>query len=312
MKIERAVLWILFTYVISSTILDTTTTTTTTTTTNAFGLFQAKNYRYITRRWTLDNSSFYSFKNNNRIMAPEAAAATNAEHDDNGNIDGDGDGDGGDSPCLPDWVRVGKQEEGSTWGEKLQVMEWQDDDGQYRSKNGWQGRDLVHDKDAPVRVLEYYVNYGPGIALAADNNDDNSDKNADTAQSTVKYKNFARGGVDTTLTGIVCFTKRAESHQGYCHGGSMCSIMDDVIGWVGFLVTGECRPWSGFTVQVNSKLQRPVHVDSVLLVQAKITHIERRKVSIEAVILDPKEEQNTVHATASGLVVVNRGVLSEE
>ena len=92
----------------------------------------------------------------------------------------------------------------------------------------------------------------------------------------------------------------------------MCSVMDDVIGWVGFLVTGECRPWSGFTVQVNSKLQRPVHVDSVLLVQAKITHIERRKVSIEAVILDPKEEQNAVHATASGLVVVNRGVLTEE
>ena len=93
----------------------------------------------------------------------------------------------------------------------------------------------------------------------------------------------------------------------------MCSIMDDVIGWVGFLVTGECRPWSGFTVQVNSKLERPIHVDSILLVQAKITNIERRKVSIEAVISDPKDEnENCVHATASGLVVVNRGVLFEE
>jgi len=255
-------------------------------------------------------------------MAPEAAT-TNDEHD---NIDGDGDGngDGGDSPSLPDWVRVGK-EEGSTWGEKLQVMEWQDD-GEYRSKNGWQGRDLVHDKDAPVRVLEYYVNYGPGIFSSPNNNDDgnnnnnnnNSDDNGEASTEAAKSskinKHFARGGVDTTLTGIVSFTKRAESHQGYCHGGSMCSVMDDVIGWVGFLVTGECRPWSGFTVQVNSKLQRPVPVDSILLVRAKITNIERRKVSIEAVILDPKEdeENDVVHATASGLVVVNRGVLSEE
>lgn len=241
-------------------------------------------------------------------MAPEADATAEDDYDPKDKLDDRG-GDSG-TPCLPSWVELGKTGE-SSWGGLLNVLEWQDDGGEYRSKNGWKGRDLVHDRQSPVRVLEYYVKYGPGISHPDENNSKN-DSNPDAAYS-IRYKNFVRGGIGTTLTGIVHFTKRAESHQGYCHGGSMCSIMDDVIGWVGFLVTGECCPWSGFTVQVNSKLQRPVHVDSILLVQAKITNIERRKISIEAIIKDPADENdNCVHATASGLVVVNRGVLSEE
>ena len=225
-------------------------------------------------------------------------------------------------PLLPDWVQTGRKE-GSNWGNKLRVLEWEDDnDNTYRTKNGWKGNDLVHDKNSPVRILDYYVKYGQGIL---NNSIDNNNKNKDPADpetpqqeeedqetKSTRTPHCSRGGVGTTLTGVVHFTKQAESHQGYCHGGSMCSVLDDVIGWVGFLVTGECVPWSGFTVQVNSKLQRPVHVDSILLVQAKIINIERRKISIEAVILDPNnEENNSIHATGTGLVVVNRGILPE-
>jgi acyl-coenzyme A thioesterase PaaI-like protein len=221
-------------------------------------------------------------------------------------------------PLLPDWVQTGRKE-GSNWGNKLRVLEWEDDNT-YRNKNGWKGNDLVHDKNSPVRVLDYYVKYGQGILNnCIDNNNNNDPADPETPQEeeeqetkSTRAPHCSRGGVGTTLTGVVHFTKKAESHQGYCHGGSMCSVLDDVIGWVGFLVTGECVPWSGFTVQVNSKLQRPVHVDSILLVQAKIINIERRKVSIEAVILDPKnEENNAIHATGTGLVVVNRGILPE-
>jgi len=225
-------------------------------------------------------------------------------------------------PILPDWVHTGRKE-GSNWGNKLRVLEWEDDDNTtYRNKNGWKGNDLVHDKDSPVRVLDYYVKYGSGIQNNnnnIDNNNNNDPENPETPEEeeqetkSTRTPHCSRGGVGTTLTGVVHFTKRAESHQGYCHGGSMCSVLDDVIGWVGFLVTGECVPWSGFTVQVNSKLQRPVHVDSILLVQAKIINIEQRKVSIEAVILDPKDdENNAIHATGTGLVVINRGILPEE
>ena len=240
-------------------------------------------------------------------MAPEAMATAEDDYDPNGNGNM-ASSDDGESISLPDWAREGKTQ-GSSWGEPLQVLEWQDDGGHYRNNNGWKGRDLIHDRNSAVRVVEYFVKYGPGITHP----EESSSKGTTDTKPTIRYKNFVKGGVGTTLTGIVHFTKRAESHKGYCHGGSMCSIMDDVIGWVGFLVTGECLPWSGFTVQINSKLQRPVHVDSILLVQAEITKVERRKVSIEAVIKDPKDPNDKcIHATAEGLVVVNRGVLSEE
>jgi acyl-coenzyme A thioesterase PaaI-like protein len=205
------------------------------------------------------------------------------------------------SSHLPDWVQDGQ--ELNLWGEELNhhddVPEWQDDeDGTYRKKHGWQGRDLVHDKDSPVRVLHYYVQYGDGRLTSA----------ATPASAT--STTLDRGGIGTTLTGIAHFTHRAESHKGYCHGGSMCSLLDDVIGWVSFVVTGRCLPWTGFTVQVNSSLKRPVPVDSILLVRATISNIERRKVSVEASIVDPKDD-DAVHATGTGLVVMNRGVLPE-
>jgi acyl-coenzyme A thioesterase PaaI-like protein len=230
---------------------------------------------------------------------------------------------------LPDWVQ---QQVLRGWGEALDVPEWQQQQQQqqagndkkpsdgvdYRVKHGWQGKDLIHDSNAPVRILSYHVQYGPGIHY-----------NNDPSSSLIS----PRGGVGTTLRGIVHFTKRAESHQGYCHGGSMTSVLDDVIGWVAFLVTGECRPWTGFTVQVNCSLHRPIPVDSFLLVQAKIVGIERRKVLVEASIVDPQQRRHqphnmdsmdnsirddeftiddaVVHATGTGLVVMNRGVLPQ-
>jgi acyl-coenzyme A thioesterase PaaI-like protein len=204
------------------------------------------------------------------------------------------------SSHLPNWV----QDRMPTWGEELEVLEWQDDNGAYRSKHGWQGKDLVHDKNAPVRVWNYFVQYGPGI-LTSSQEWKESDLSKEQGQ-----KHCERGGVGTVLTGIAHFTPRAESHAGFCHGGSMTSLLDDVIGWVSFLVTGQCRPWTGFTVQVNSSLKRPIPVDSVLLVTAKITAVERRKVSVEASIIDPNDD-DAVHAFGTGLVVMNRGVLPE-
>jgi acyl-coenzyme A thioesterase PaaI-like protein len=220
------------------------------------------------------------------------------------------------SSHLPLWVK--ELEEtccgGSAVGgnyEELVVPEWkEDDDGMYRTKHGWHGKDLIHDKNSAVRILKYYVQYGDG-KLDDDGDNDDIDNNTTNQGATPRQQlKLPRGGCGTSLTGIVHFTKRAESHMGYCHGGSMTSVLDDVIGWVAFLTTGECRPWSGYTVQVNCSLRRPIPVDSVLLVKATITHIERRKVSVEASIIDP-EEDDAVHASGTGLVVLNRGVLPQ-
>ena len=210
---------------------------------------------------------------------------------------------------LREWMSL--QQAQGIWGDLLQVDEWKISEGEdndewncYRQKHGWMGRDLMHDVHSPVRILNYYVRYGTSQPLTG----------------------LSRGGVGTQLTGIVHFTRRAESHQGYCHGGAMTSVMDDVLGWAAFLVTGRCIPWSGYTVQVNTSLKRPIPVDSCLVVQATIVKVVRRKVSVEATIYDPraimavkKDAQQeddedyiageAIYATAEGLVVMNRGVL---
>lgn len=141
----------------------------------------------------------------------------------------------------------------------------------------------MHSSMAPVRVLEYRVCYGSKDVPS-----------------------------EIRLSGIVVFTSRAESHKGYCHGGSMCSVMDDIIGWTGFCVSGKCIPWSGFTVQVNCNLLKPVQVGKILRLDCVIDKVERRKVFVSAVLHDPENTLNTescVHAKGEGMVVVNRGVL---
>jgi acyl-coenzyme A thioesterase PaaI-like protein len=186
----------------------------------------------------------------------------------------------------PEWIAEKRRE----WGEKVMVPEWEEDSDtdNYRAKNGWLGRDLVHDDSAPVRVSEYCVAYG----------------NSDSA-----LPGFSRGGVGTVLTGIATFTNKAESHRGFCHGGSMTSVLDDVIGWCAFMTTGECKPWSGFTVQINTSLKKPIMVNTTLLIRGTITSVERRKVSVFAELLDPVDD--SVHATGEGLVVLNKDVLPD-
>lgn len=56
---------------------------------------------------------------------------------------------------TPRWI----DELQDQWGEKLVVDEFDENNGDddYRSKNGWKGRDLVHDRNSPVRITSYFV-----------------------------------------------------------------------------------------------------------------------------------------------------------
>jgi acyl-coenzyme A thioesterase PaaI-like protein len=181
-----------------------------------------------------------------------------------------------------------------TWGtEKLALPEWEDDHydentghnphKHHRQSSGWHGTDLCHSALSPVRVLEYWADFS-----ASD----------------------AADGVGTTLTGPVHFTTLAESHKGLCHGGSMCCVLDDVIGWCGFLSEGRVRPWSGVTAQINTSLRKPIQVNTILLVQATIVKRKGRKIYIDATLVDPsvkdKDGNDTVHAKGDGLVILNR------
>jgi hypothetical protein len=118
--------------------------------------------------------------------------------------------------------------------------------------------------------------------------------------------------------------------------------MDDIIGWTAFCCgttttttdsgPGCCIPWSGYTVQVNTKLCKPIPIDSYLYVQGQITNIVRRKVYVTATLYDlspnlnnnnnnnnmddmscdvveDQEENRVIYAMGEGIVVMNPGIL---
>lgn len=88
----------------------------------------------------------------------------------------------------------------------------------------------------------------------------------------------------------------------------MTAVMDDVIGWTAFHVTGECVPWSGFTAQVNVTLKRPIEVGSYLKVVGKVARWEGRKVWIHSELIagETEEGEEVVHCAAEGLVILKR------
>lgn len=164
--------------------------------------------------------------------------------------------------------------------ELLDVKEWKDEEG--RSSDGFLGRDFIHSASAAVRILDY-------VKVPASVVDVNG----------VSPENFPR------LVGPAHFTPRSESHRGLCHGGSFCALMDDVIGWMGFCVSGECKPWSGYTVQVNTALKKSVPVNSVVKIEAWVKKKEgARKFWISARLSDP-ENENCVYCEGEGLFLLS-------
>ena len=111
---------------------------------------------------------------------------------------------------IPAWC---KWLETSPVHRQLLLREWSD--AKWRRANGWKGTDLIHNSAGnAVRILSYHW---------CDH--------------------------DESLTGIVHFGPGAESHAGLCHGGSMTSVMDDVLGHTAFAASE--GPWCGATVQVR-------------------------------------------------------------
>lgn len=239
------------------------------------------------------------------------------------------------SSSLPKWVDESK----SSWGNPVIVPEWEEyyhcnskknkdseekhqhngmnnhdaksEVEEYRSKHGWLGNDLCHDRyTSPVYVTHYHVIYPSSIVT------DSSDTDTTTTalalpETTTDQTN--KSGVGTILTGVAEFTPRSESHAGYCHGGSMCALMDDVIGWCGFLTTGKCLPWSGYTAQIDTSLKRPIPVGKHLQIRAEIVKRINRKVYIKAILIDPdisvsNKGNENVHATASGLFLLKKEI----
>lgn len=133
-------------------------------------------------------------------------------------------------PSLPAWFENIKRISDYSVVDDT-VREWNDESWRL-SAGGFSGTDFVHSRSrAPARVLEYLIIHRSdvGSETSTDVND---------------------GSFYPSLVGPAYFSDAAESHKGLCHGGSMCALMDDAIGWMGFCISGRPREWSGFTVQV--------------------------------------------------------------
>jgi hypothetical protein len=111
------------------------------------------------------------------------------------------------SPALPEWFESLKKSPSYVSTVDDYVSEWKHEAG--RQLDGFCGTDFCHSRSrAPVRVLEYIIV--------------NQDPSADAIE----------GASYPKLVAPVYFTPQAESHRGLCHGGSMCALMDDAIGWM--------------------------------------------------------------------------------
>ena len=75
------------------------------------------------------------------------------------------------------------------------------------------------------------------------------------------------------------------------------------IGWLGFCASGTVKPWSGYTVQIDTSLKKPVQVGAIMRVDANIVRREgRRKVSISARLTDPSTAD--VHCECKGMFLL--------
>ena len=171
-----------------------------------------------------------------------------------------------ETPLLPPWFRAIQSDRSGRYKE-VRVREW--DSPAWRSSHGWQGSDLIHSRSSKgARIVGNYY--------------------WDTAER--------------SLVGCVHFGPACEGNYGVCHGGSMTSVMDDLLGWTCF-VAGD-GPWSGCTAQVNVKLCKPVAVGQYLRIVGTpkdelegappaaagvgaLAKKKKRKVAIRGVLDDP-------------------------
>lgn len=74
---------------------------------------------------------------------------------------------------------------------------------------------------------------------------------------------------------------------------------------MGFCVKGDIKPWSGYTVQINTSLKNPVKVGSILKIIAWIDRIESpRKYWIKAKLIDP-EDNFKIYCEGEGLFLLS-------
>jgi acyl-coenzyme A thioesterase PaaI-like protein len=206
-------------------------------------------------------------------------------------------------PSLPAWYKSLKAATPNSLVVDSVVREFSNEAWR-TSEGGFLGTDFVHSSTrAAVRILEYLLVNGTSSSPSLG---EMAPAQSSSNLSEVTDSEPSEGGEPyPRLIGPAYFSEAAESHRGLCHGGSMCALMDDALGWMGFCASGTPRGWTGYTVQVDTTLKKAVPVGSLLRLEAWVQRREgKRKIWVGAKLVDPTD--GSVHCTAKGLFLISR------
>lgn len=100
---------------------------------------------------------------------------------------------------------------------------------------------------------------------------------------------------------MVAFFTPTIEHSGWqniVHGGLICTVMDELTGWVTHALGQPC-----VTAKLETHFDAPVHVGERVRAQAKAIHVTRRLITVEAQVIGAEDGRLRAHATATMVVV---------
>jgi acyl-coenzyme A thioesterase PaaI-like protein len=96
-------------------------------------------------------------------------------------------------------------------------------------------------------------------------------------------------------------TEFYQGYPGYLHGGIICAILDEAMGWAAYnLSSGSLA----ITSKAQVKFKRPLPIDEPLIITAFITRKTKKLIWTGATI---SRKDGTVAAEGAALMVVGRG-----
>lgn len=103
------------------------------------------------------------------------------------------------------------------------------------------------------------------------------------------------------IRGLITLGSSLDGHPGICHGGVVATIFDEVLGYAapGSRLSGEEGEMQGaeenvpsyVTAYLNTTYVRPVRTPGTILVVARTTRVEGRKIWVEASMEDGKGDK---------------------
>ena len=102
-------------------------------------------------------------------------------------------------------------------------------------------------------------------------------------------------GDKSTVVGKAWFSEHAQGPPGLAHGGAIATVHDHALGLAVHRAGHRCM-----TARLNVQYRRPVPVDTVVRLEAKLVEAKGRKIFAEGKIVGPDGE---VLSTADGLFI---------